>query len=133
MNRRKFMLLLVCAATPSVGAQGQQGIQRKRIGFLWESPTTFPDALAAFRQGLRPLGYVEGEDLVIEFRWAEGKPERMRGTRQGAGSAAGGRFGCAELRLHRRRQGSHLHDTDHYNEPCRSTADWARSQPLAAM
>ncbi len=78
MNRRKFMLLLVCAATPSVGAQGQQGVQRKRIGFLWESPTTFPDALAAFRQELRRLGYVEGEDLVIEFRWAEGKPERMR-------------------------------------------------------
>ena len=49
-----------------------------RIGFLWDSPNAFLDALEAFRQGLRELGYVEGRTITIEYRWAEGKPERMR-------------------------------------------------------
>ena len=38
----------------------------------------FADALEAFRQGLRDLGYVDGRNIVIEYRWANGKPERMR-------------------------------------------------------
>jgi putative ABC transport system substrate-binding protein len=49
-----------------------------RVGFLWENANTFPDALDAFRQELRRLGYTEGSNLAIEFRWAEGNPERMR-------------------------------------------------------
>jgi len=49
-----------------------------RIGFLWENPTTFPEALEAFRQELRQLGYIEGRNLVIEYRWGEGKLDRMR-------------------------------------------------------
>jgi len=49
-----------------------------RIGFLWDGPTVFPDALEAFRQGLQDLGYIEGQTIAIEYRWAEGKPERMR-------------------------------------------------------
>ena len=49
-----------------------------RIGFLWDGPTVFPDALEAFRQGLQGLGYIEGQTIAIEYRWAEGKPERMR-------------------------------------------------------
>ena len=49
-----------------------------RIGFLWDSPDAFLDALEAFRQGLHELGYVEGRNITIEYRWAEGKPERMR-------------------------------------------------------
>ena len=49
-----------------------------RIGFLWDNAAAFPDAIAAFRQGLRDLGYVEGRNIAIEFRWAEGRPDRMR-------------------------------------------------------
>src|ERR1051325_1967607 len=49
-----------------------------RIGFLWDSPAVYRDAIEALRQGLRDLGYVEGRTIAIEYRWAEGKPERMR-------------------------------------------------------
>jgi putative ABC transport system substrate-binding protein len=65
-----------------VGCVGMAGAQQAkkvpRVGFLWDSPAVFPDAIEAFRQGLRDLGYVEGKTIAIEYRWAEGKPERMR-------------------------------------------------------
>jgi putative tryptophan/tyrosine transport system substrate-binding protein len=67
--------LAVLAAT--LTAQAQPAGKVYRIGFLWDSPAVFPDAIEAFRQGLRDLGYVEGRNLIIEYRWAEGKPERM--------------------------------------------------------
>ena len=79
MRRREFITLLggAAAAWPLV-ARAQQAGKIYRIGFLWDSPDAFLDALEAFRQGLRDLGYVEGRNIAIEYRWAEGKPERMR-------------------------------------------------------
>jgi len=66
--------LTVCGAR----AEAQQPTKIPRMGFL--SPSS-PSALAAryeaFRQGLRELGYVEGENLVIESRYAEGKQDRV--------------------------------------------------------
>jgi putative ABC transport system substrate-binding protein len=62
----------------TAAAHAQQPGKVHRIGFLWENPKTFPEALAAFRAELRRLGYTEGRDLVIEFRWAEGRPDLMR-------------------------------------------------------
>jgi putative ABC transport system substrate-binding protein len=48
------------------------------IGFLnAASPEGFSDYLRAFRQGLKESGYVEGENLTIEYRWAENQPERL--------------------------------------------------------
>ena len=48
------------------------------IGFLnAASPEGFSDYLRAFRQGLKESGYVEGENLAIEYRWAENRPERL--------------------------------------------------------
>ncbi len=56
-------------------AEGQPPGRVPRIGLLRAGSP--PDPLTeAFRQGLRELGYVEGQNLVIEYRWAEGKPER---------------------------------------------------------
>ena len=79
MQRRKFIALAVgVAAAWPLAAHAQQIGRFYRVGFLWDGPDVFPDALEAFRQGLRELGYEEGRNIVIEYRWAEGKPERMR-------------------------------------------------------
>src|SRR5437763_17128793 len=59
-------------------AQAQQPTKVPRIGFLGTaSPSTISARLEAFRQGLRELGYVEGKSIVIEYRWAEGKFDRL--------------------------------------------------------
>ena len=79
MRRREFLALLggAAAAWP-LAARAQQAAKVRRIGFLWDSPAVFPEAIEAFRQRLRELGYIEGHALVIEYRWAEGKPDLMR-------------------------------------------------------
>jgi putative ABC transport system substrate-binding protein len=46
-----------------------------RIGFL--SPTADDSRVEAFRQGLRQLGYVEGENITIEYRWADGRFQQL--------------------------------------------------------
>jgi putative ABC transport system substrate-binding protein len=80
--RREFITLLVGAAAASTvrlpAADAQQAGKVHRIGFLWDGPAVFPDAIEALRQGLRDLGYVEGRSIAFEYRWAEGNPERMR-------------------------------------------------------
>src|SRR5919109_2551910 len=67
------MLFALCAY-----ADAQQPPKVARIGYLGLS---FPSAnvarIEALRQGLRDLGYVEGKNIVFEWRWAEGKPDRI--------------------------------------------------------
>ncbi|TAJ99071.1 hypothetical protein EPO44_10775, partial [bacterium] len=59
-------------------AQAQQPKNVPRIGFLTAvSPSSISDRFEAFRQGLRELGYVEGKNIVIEWRYAEGKFDRL--------------------------------------------------------
>jgi putative ABC transport system substrate-binding protein len=61
-----------------VAAEAQQSAKVPRIGFLFGlSPSVSTDRVEAFRQGLRELGYTEGKNIVIEYRWAEGKIERL--------------------------------------------------------
>ncbi|TMJ79291.1 MAG: ABC transporter substrate-binding protein, partial [Alphaproteobacteria bacterium] len=78
MRRREVMLLLGGAMTAPLTALAQQAGKVYRVAFLGDSPTVYPDAIDALRQGLRDLGYVEGRNIAIEYRWAQGKPERMR-------------------------------------------------------
>jgi putative ABC transport system substrate-binding protein len=62
----------------SVLIEAQQPKKVPRIGFLSSlSPAVVSDRMEAFRQGLRELGYVEGKNIVIEWRYAEGKTERL--------------------------------------------------------
>jgi putative ABC transport system substrate-binding protein len=64
----------------SYSASAQQPTKVPRIGFLATvSPSTISDRVEAFRQGLRELGYVEGKSIVIEWRYAEGKADRLPG------------------------------------------------------
>jgi putative ABC transport system substrate-binding protein len=61
-------------------AEAQQPKKVARIGFLATvSPSTISDRVDAFRQGLRELGYVEGKNIMIEWRYAEGKADRLPG------------------------------------------------------
>jgi ABC-type uncharacterized transport system substrate-binding protein len=62
----------------SFPAQAQQPTKVPRIGYLnASSPSTNPARIEAFRRGLRELGYVEGKNIVIEYRYAEGKLDRL--------------------------------------------------------
>jgi ABC-type uncharacterized transport system substrate-binding protein len=79
MNRKNlgWLLTTILLATSS-SAQGQQPAAKiPRIGFQFDSPLSAVAArVEGFRQGLRELGYVEGKNIIIEWRSAEGKPER---------------------------------------------------------
>jgi putative ABC transport system substrate-binding protein len=78
IGRREFITLIggAAAAWP-VAARAQQARKVYRVGFLWDSPSVWPHALGAFRQGLRDLGWIEGQNIAIEYRWAEGRFERL--------------------------------------------------------
>src|ERR1700680_811277 len=76
MRRREFISLLGGAAAWVSLARAQE--PRKVIGFLGSSsPDTFAGGLAAFVQGLKDTGFIEGKNISIEWRWAEGQYNRL--------------------------------------------------------
>jgi putative tryptophan/tyrosine transport system substrate-binding protein len=78
MIRKLLGLLAVLILTCAHPAEGQQSKKVPRIGYL--AVNSFSDNAAridAFRQKLRELGYVDGKNIIIEWRSAEGKPERL--------------------------------------------------------
>jgi putative ABC transport system substrate-binding protein len=81
MRLRTLPLIVIVALAILVAplaAAAQQPTKVHRVGFLVGRPPIEPDpTLEAFRQGLRDLGYVEGQNLIIEYRGAEGSLERL--------------------------------------------------------
>src|ERR1051325_2278309 len=74
----KILVWLLATAFSTTLAQAQQPKTKARIGFLGAtSPSVEAGRIEAFRDGLRELGYVEGKNTVIEWRWAEGNLERL--------------------------------------------------------
>jgi putative tryptophan/tyrosine transport system substrate-binding protein len=72
----RFTALIALVSGCAV-AQAQQG-KLARIGFLSaSSAASMVNNVEAFRQGLKELGYVEGRNIVVEYRWAEGKVDRL--------------------------------------------------------
>ena len=77
MRRRKFITLLGGVAAWPLAARAQQKAKTARIGILGLLPVSgSASRFEAFRAGLRDLGYVEGDNLVIESRWAE-RPDEL--------------------------------------------------------
>jgi putative tryptophan/tyrosine transport system substrate-binding protein len=77
--KKSLFEVSLCAVllTFSFPAEAQQAKKIPRIGFLGTSPSAIAGRIEAFRQGMRELGYVEGKNIVIEWRYTEEKPERM--------------------------------------------------------
>jgi putative tryptophan/tyrosine transport system substrate-binding protein len=77
IGRREFITLLGGAATSPVAARAQQTAMPV-VGWLSPtSPDNYADRLRAFRQGVKDTGYVEGENVTVEYRWAENQPDRL--------------------------------------------------------
>ena len=66
------LLMALCSST-----EAQQLKRIPRIGYLANSPSVYPARIEAFRRGLRDLGYVEGKNVAIEWRFNQGNPDRI--------------------------------------------------------
>jgi putative ABC transport system substrate-binding protein len=78
MRRREFITLLAGAAAWPVAVRAQQPTKLPTIGYLGAgSPATQSQWAAAFVQRLRQRGWIEGRDVAIEYRWAEGQLDRL--------------------------------------------------------
>jgi putative tryptophan/tyrosine transport system substrate-binding protein len=77
MNRRAFVTGLGAVLAAPLSAGAQQAGKVPRVGVLSGGSPSDSRAGDAWRQGLRELGYVEGQTIVIEYRWAEAKYERF--------------------------------------------------------
>jgi putative tryptophan/tyrosine transport system substrate-binding protein len=78
MRRRQFITLLGGTAVGwPLRARAQPLPKIARIGFLGQTTQSSAVALPRFRAGLRELGYIEGQNILIDFRWAEGDYARL--------------------------------------------------------
>ena len=78
MKRREFITLLGAATAWPLAARAQRTGKMSRIGYLGvSSPSLEPHYIEAFRQKLRDLGHIDGENIAIEYRWAEGQDDRL--------------------------------------------------------
>ncbi len=77
MDRRRFLGVVAALVAAPLAAEAQQAGKVPRIGFLFFGSPGPSREIDAFRQGLRGLGYTEGQNIVIEYRFANGRVERL--------------------------------------------------------
>ena len=109
-TRRVFMGGLACVLSTPLATQAQQPAKVPRVGWLLTGSLEAPETralLSAFRQGARERGYVEGENIVIEYRAAEGRLDRF--------PALAADLVRIKVRPHR--------CGEHVRGPCRTTSD----------
>src|SRR2546430_8544109 len=70
-------LLAIYFLAIAANAAAQPSEKIGRLGFLGVNAAPSKAFIEAFRRGLTELGYVEGQNIIIEYRWAEGKPDRL--------------------------------------------------------
>ena len=98
-SRREFIMLLGGAAAgwSSFSARAQQPERVRRVGVLLATAENDPETQArtkAFRQGLAALGWTEGRDILIDYRYAAGDAARLKGLRGGDGERGAGPDPC---------------------------------------
>jgi putative ABC transport system substrate-binding protein len=80
VQRRDFLIAAAALLAATVAAETPQGPKLPRIGYLmFNSAATGRDVFIAFRQAMRELGWIDGQNLVIETRFAEGEVDRLPG------------------------------------------------------
>jgi putative tryptophan/tyrosine transport system substrate-binding protein len=78
MRRRDFIVALGSAAAMPMAARGQQAVKRATIGLLGSATAAAQSEwTAALLKRLRELGWIEGDNVTMEYRWAEGRTERL--------------------------------------------------------
>src|SRR5262249_50240937 len=79
VKRREFIMLIGGAAVARpIAARAQQPAKRPMVGFLGDStPLAESERSAAFARRLHDLGWIEGRTIAIEYRWADGRSERL--------------------------------------------------------
>jgi hypothetical protein len=100
MKRREFVTLLGGAAAWPLSVHAQQPTAMRRIGLLMTGVPTEPTLrsyVAAFEQTLRTMGWVDGQNVRIDYRWNAGNAEQAQVKRKGAcRSVAGSDHGCVD-------------------------------------
>src|SRR5262245_53848698 len=85
MRRREFITLFGGVATWPLAARAQQGDRMRRIGVLMKLAADDAQSrarIAAFLQGLQQLGWTDGRNVTIDYRWGAGDHERIRKSAQ---------------------------------------------------
>jgi len=78
MRRREFITLVGgAAAVWPLAARAQQASKRPTVAFMWFNASADAALSAAFTDRLRELGWTNGHTVAIEYRWSEGRPERV--------------------------------------------------------